>query len=218
MPQTTISAVVWRIEMASINIVYGTAERAGDRPAHYRPWQMEQHTVAHTQKTFNNPSGALRFMHFPPRSKPLCLEEIYSWKIAPRPPQDSSSLSTLVQTCAAANLPCLQRLNPIRPCARWLCVLHSQLSKRLETSGQKLAWETHGRDSKQPPLPIHPYPLPGTERLLATTKQSSESDSSNCSQRVTCTFLKYFWRGSRSRSWQLMASSAISSQAHKQAN
>jgi len=50
MPQTTISAVVCRIEMASINIVYGTAEGLRRNLPTTGPWQMEQHAQAHTQK------------------------------------------------------------------------------------------------------------------------------------------------------------------------
>lgn len=60
MPQTTISAVVCRIEMASINIVYGTAEGLRRNLPTTGPWQMEQHAQAHTtKKTFNNPLLAL---------------------------------------------------------------------------------------------------------------------------------------------------------------
>lgn len=74
MPQTTISAVVCRIEMASINIVYGTAEGLRRNLPTTGPWQMEQHAQAHTQKkTFNNPLLALgrapspRFGRFLPK-------------------------------------------------------------------------------------------------------------------------------------------------------
>lgn len=72
MPQTTISAVVCRIEMASINIVYGTAEGLRRNLPTTGPWQMEQHAQA--QKTFNNPllAPSPRFGRFlPEEAMPL---------------------------------------------------------------------------------------------------------------------------------------------------